>query len=358
MTTPAPQHLRQRPRRSPVVRPTLTVRRGTVVATGAALAVPASFGAVIAAAPAKAATPAIQPQAAPTPAAAPATPTSPTSVVVLRYSSKGTLVKVLQSRLGITVDGSFGPQTLGAVKSFQDKHSLEADGLVGPLTWSALGGYPGSIDEPPETPNPACTSYVIRYGSSGEVVTAAQKRLGITQDGRFGPGTLAAVKTFQASNDLAQDGIVGPMTWSALGGYPCDSDAPTPPPASEPPPPGDGDGPTTDGERVLNIAKKYIGIQYVYGGEDPSGFDCSGLTQYVYRQLGVSLPRTSLQQSKFAPAIDLDNLRVGDIVFFYSPVHHVAIYAGNGMILDAAQPGTRISIHKMWVKPVKASRLV
>ncbi|YAL82779.1 polysaccharide deacetylase family protein [Dermacoccaceae bacterium W4C1] len=72
--------------------------------------------------------------------------TSASSVVVLRYGSTGELVKELQRRLKVSVDGHFGPGTMKAVKSFQSSKGLTVDGVVGPATWEALGGFPGSDD--------------------------------------------------------------------------------------------------------------------------------------------------------------------------------------------------------------------
>jgi cell wall-associated NlpC family hydrolase len=354
MPVAAPQHLRTRPSRPESVRRALVWRRGTILTAGAAVAVPTTLGGF--GAPAAVAAPSAAVKAPSGVAATPILPAAPTDAVVVRYGSSGSYVRTVQQRLGgIAVDGSFGPATLAAVKSFQSRKGLTVDGVVGPRTWEALGGFPGPQPSDPTptdpTPSPTCAVQVVRYGSSGSTVKTLQSRLRITADGTFGPGTLAAVKAFQTRKGLAADGVVGPKTWQALGGFPCGTT--TQP--DEPP----GGGTSTSGQAVLNIAKKYIGIEYVYGAESPAeGFDCSGLTQYVFRQVGVELPRTSRAQSEFRAGVDLNSLRVGDLVFFHSPISHVAIYAGNGQILDASKPGTTISIHKMWVPPVKAIRLV
>ncbi|YAL83238.1 peptidoglycan-binding protein [Dermacoccaceae bacterium W4C1] len=370
MPTVTPQHLKLRPARASL-RSGVALRRGTVVAAGAAVAVPGGLAGVMTAPTAHAA-PTTTPAAPSAPVTLPSAPSTPSSgVVVLRYGASGALVKTLQSRLGIPADGSFGPQTRAAVRTYQASKGLQVDGIVGPLTWKSLGGFPGSgTDTGTDTgsgtgtgtgTSRTCTSYVLRYASYGEMVEVLQSRLGLGADGDFGPGTLAAVKKYQASKGLQVDGIVGPLTWKSLGGYQCDTPNPTPAPdgteTTETPATPDPNTQYT-GQDVLNIAKKYLGIWYVYGGSTTAGFDCSGLTQYVYRQVGVNLPRTSRAQSQFAAGVDLNNLQVGDLVFFHSPVSHVAIYAGNGMILDASKPGTQISIHKMWNTPVKAIRVV
>ena len=72
----------------------------------------------------------------------------------------------------------------------------------------------------------------------------------------------------------------------------------------------------TKGQQVVETAKKYIGSPYVYGGSSPSGFDCSGFTQYVYRQLGVNINRTSYTQVNNGYNVSTDSMQPGDLVFF------------------------------------------
>ncbi len=98
--------------------------------------------------------------------------------------------------------------------------------------------------------------------------------------------------------------------------------------------------------QIVNIAKQYIGIPYVYGGASPAGFDCSGLTQYVYGQAGISIPRTaSGQQSAATP---VSSPQPGDLVFFGYPAYHVGIYVGNGMMIDSPKPGTSVQYRSIF----------
>ena len=93
-----------------------------------------------------------------------------------------------------------------------------------------------------------------------------------------------------------------------------------------------------NGAAVVAKAKSFIGYKYVYGGSSPStGFDCSGFTSYIYKQFGVSLNRTAAGQYSNGTAVSRANLQPGDLVMFgKSGINHVAIYAGGGMIVHAA----------------------
>ena len=96
---------------------------------------------------------------------------------------------------------------------------------------------------------------------------------------------------------------------------------------------------------VVEYAKEFLGIPYLWGGESPEeGFDCSGLVYYVYGQFGVDLYRVAKDMMKNGTEVPLDNLEPGDIVLFwnqesYSEINHVGIYVGDGMFIHAPQTG-------------------
>jgi len=114
------------------------------------------------------------------------------------------------------------------------------------------------------------------------------------------------------------------------------------------------------GKQAVSIAKKYLGIDYKWGGTDPkTGLDCSGLTQLVYKQLGVDLPRVSRDQAKVGTEVaSLKDAKPGDLVFFDDPVDHVGIYAGNGKMVEAPHTGAKVRVHDVWEKPSHIRRVL
>jgi peptidoglycan DL-endopeptidase CwlO len=97
----------------------------------------------------------------------------------------------------------------------------------------------------------------------------------------------------------------------------------------------------------VETALQYIGVPYVWGGDSPKGFDCSGLVMYVLRQHGVELPHYSGAQFDLGIAVTLDQLLPGDLVFFGSPVHHVGMYIGGGYFVHAPHTGDFVRISKL-----------
>jgi cell wall-associated NlpC family hydrolase len=96
------------------------------------------------------------------------------------------------------------------------------------------------------------------------------------------------------------------------------------------------------GVRAAALAERFIGVPYRFGGDSPQGFDCSGLVWYVYRELGVAVPRTAAEQRASARHVDADGLQPGDLVFFYTPADHVGLYLGGGEFLHAPSSGKRV----------------
>jgi len=112
------------------------------------------------------------------------------------------------------------------------------------------------------------------------------------------------------------------------------------------------------GEQVLQLASNEAGDPYVYGAAGPSSFDCSGLTQYVFAQVGVTLPHSSSAQAGVAEPVS--DPQPGDLVFFSDGggVYHVAIYAGDGMIWHAPRTGEVVSLEPIWTSSVFYGRVL
>lgn len=103
---------------------------------------------------------------------------------------------------------------------------------------------------------------------------------------------------------------------------------------------------TSKASSVISIGKRYLGTPYKFGATagQTRNFDCSSFTQYVFKKVGVSLPRTSQQQARVGSYVSRSNLRAGDLVFFSIPgkpgvIHHVAIYMGNNKLLQTYGAG-------------------
>lgn len=97
-------------------------------------------------------------------------------------------------------------------------------------------------------------------------------------------------------------------------------------------------------DKLVSTAKKYLGVPYVWGGTTPAGFDCSGFTSYVYREvLGKEIGRTTWDQIASGKQVGLDQAKVGDLIIFYGG-DHVGIYLGNGQVIHAPQPGESVKI--------------
>ncbi|MFU8947269.1 C40 family peptidase [Mycetocola zhadangensis] len=111
--------------------------------------------------------------------------------------------------------------------------------------------------------------------------------------------------------------------------------------------------PATDspsGDDVVATAKKYLGVPYVFGGEDSTGMDCSGLVQRVYADLGIDLPRVVPDQAKKGTAVgSLAEAQPGDLIVAKGS-GHILIYAGDNKVIHAPRPGTTVTLVDNWRK--------
>ncbi|QQE76843.1 C40 family peptidase [Alicyclobacillus sp. SO9] len=117
---------------------------------------------------------------------------------------------------------------------------------------------------------------------------------------------------------------------------------------------------SNEGVRIAKYALTFVGKPYRWGGESPAGFDCSGLVQYVYRHYHIGLPRTSYAQFKVGRWVAESHLHPGDLVFFSTDnggASHVAIYVGNGLIVQSLNPSTGVIVSHL-DNPYYRSRFV
>ncbi|NLC68904.1 MAG: SH3 domain-containing protein [Clostridiaceae bacterium] len=102
------------------------------------------------------------------------------------------------------------------------------------------------------------------------------------------------------------------------------------------------------GQQIVNYAKRFLGVRYVWGGTSPNGFDCSGLVQYVYKQFGITLNRVAADQAKQGTTVSRTQLRPGDLLFFNtssgSSIDHVGIYIGNNQFIHASNGRKKVII--------------
>ena len=178
-------------------------------------------------------------------------------------------------------------------------------------------------------------------GLEGEIQQLIQEEA--ARQERLRQEALAALAAQQAEtnapgNDVAIGGSVADTATADAGS----TDA-APAAVAEAPidlPPTDG----STGAQAVSIAMQYLGVPYVWGGSSPGGFDCSGLTSYVYAQLGVGLSHFTGSQWNEGTRVPADQLLPGDLVFFHSDLHHMGMYVGNGQMIHAPQTGDVVKI--------------
>lgn len=105
-------------------------------------------------------------------------------------------------------------------------------------------------------------------------------------------------------------------------------------------------------QRVADVAKSWLGVPYLFGGNDRSGIDCSAFVQQVYKQFGIELPRISFQQARSGPRIGINEAQMGDLIAWNNSTRnngadHIAIALGGGYIIEAPRPGMGVRIRKL-----------
>ncbi|WP_435058965.1 NlpC/P60 family protein [Streptomyces sp. bgisy060] len=103
-------------------------------------------------------------------------------------------------------------------------------------------------------------------------------------------------------------------------------------------------GATAEGKKAVAFATAQIGKPYVWGAEGPGSYDCSGLTQSAWSAAGRNIPRTSQEQWRLLPHVDVKDMRPGDLIVYYKDASHIGMYVGNGTIVHAPRPGRSVTL--------------
>ncbi|MFD5294478.1 NlpC/P60 family protein [Streptomyces mutabilis] len=115
---------------------------------------------------------------------------------------------------------------------------------------------------------------------------------------------------------------------------------------------GDDGKPSAGGERAVRFAVEQLGKPYEWGAEGPASYDCSGLTSVAWERAGTPIPRTSQEQWARLERVPLDELRPGDLVVYFPEATHVAMYLGDGTVVQAPRPGAEVKVSPIAANPV------
>ncbi|MEU9598832.1 NlpC/P60 family protein [Streptomyces sp. NPDC048109] len=115
---------------------------------------------------------------------------------------------------------------------------------------------------------------------------------------------------------------------------------------------GDDAKPSAEGDRAVRFAVEQLGKPYEWGAEGPASYDCSGLTSVAWERAGTPIPRTSQEQWARLEHVPLDRLRPGDLVVYFPEATHVALYLGDGMVVQAPRPGADVKVSPIAANPV------
>ena len=222
-----------------------------------------------------------------------------------------------------------------------------------------------SAEAPQAEQNEASTSVsgeTLRRGDSGASVEQLQSALNesgaeLPVTGFFGSMTESAVEDVQASAGISVDGVVGADTRAALedgsgeasNGSSDDSGSAASAPAGGTAVPASSEA-SGSGSAIVDAARSAVGTPYSWGGTSMSGMDCSGLVAYAYESAGIDVPRTSSQQAAEGRSISQSEAQPGDLVVWPG---HVAIYAGDGQIIDASGSQQEVVERGIWGAPTE-----
>ena len=288
--------------------------------------------------------------------AATACQTTFTKYSTIKVGSSGTQAKAAQCLLhsagySVKADGSFSSADSSALKKFQARHHITANGVVSSSSWTALL----SRGSRPTLHYGQRSSSVKRLQSA---LTASGRRVPAT--GYFGPITRNAVKSLQRTQHLSVSGVAGLSVWNTLqsgaGVKKATVVRATPAKSTVKSTVKTTSATSSRGARAVAFAKRQLGERYVWGAAGPNKWDCSGLTMAAWKSAGVSLPHRARWQFSRGKKVSKANLRPGDLVFYYKGISHVGIYIGGGKIIDAANPRKGVRVTTVSSMPYQGAR--
>ena len=281
------------------------------------------------------------------------------SYTTLKIGNSGTAVRTLQDRLeklgyfdGVP-GGNYGSITASAVKRFQNQMGLNVTGTANNATQAALFSD--------KAPYSGILTASLSNGAKGELVTRLQTRLLYKSyytgnvSGSYDAATTTAVKAFQKKANLPVTGSADSGTLKALFAPGAPTGSATGGSSSVSLDPPDLNSGNEDIETVIRWAIAQIGKPYVYGTAGPDTFDCSGLTYYCFKKVGITLPRSAYDvgySNSLGERISYEELRRGDVVCFNTISDsdlsdHVGIYLGNGLFIHSPHTGSTVLIASM-----------
>jgi cell wall-associated NlpC family hydrolase len=309
-------------------------RRAAALAAGLAVAVSSSMGTGLAA------------NADTGSAAATACSVTFSKYTSIKAGSTGDQVTAMECLLAAagyttTVNGSFSGADAAQLAKFRSSVGLSPLTVGGARAWTALLSRG--------------TTPALKSGDKGADVVRLQLSLraaGFTVPaaGSFDAATAKVVRAAQKSRHLTQTGTASASLWKALQGGKVRAPAPT---KSKP---AKSSSSSSKGVRALAFAKRQLGERYRYGAAGPNSWDCSGLTMKAWASVGVKLPHNARAQFHKGKKVSRSHLRLGDLVFFYSGIRHVGIYAGHGKVIHASRPGHPVAYIKIKYMPYKGAR--
>ena len=284
----------------------------------------------------------------PTPSPTPVPTATPTPDPTLKRGMESEAVQELQERLMslgyLDIDEStqlYGPATEAAVRFFQRQVNfteelgltLDMDGIAGLQTLSLIYS-----DDAPK--------YCVKFGMEGTDITSMQEQLKdmgymSVVTGYYGETTVQAIKDFQDRNGLSPDGLAGEKTFNLLYSPDARESATKEKQART----------AANIDKMISVAKEQLGKPYVLGARGPSSFDCSGLVYYCLNQAGSNRRRLNAagysQVSDWEKITDMDDLKKGDLICFYSDnfskVGHIGIIINNsGEMIDASSSNGKV----------------